>query len=243
FDSQWRYSTAQMHQIMREFTKLRIKYFRARKNVGEAMQTVIEQNKEHLSKSNLEYLKALQNLYSDLDPLKSVEQRGLMGSNHFANSLSSSSQSIKGVINYDTVGWIRDEPKTSRLTPIPQNLLTSYRVDMENEIGNFIYILGDKNSNSLLDKFLEKCELKEIDVPYIGIKVPLGYEQINQSFPDLLRMDHAPFWRHNIPAIGMSDGANFRTDIYHTPADTSQFMDFKCLEKLAKATIATLLDF
>ncbi|MFW9820423.1 MAG: M28 family peptidase [Candidatus Thorarchaeota archaeon] len=243
FDSQWRYSTAQIHQIMREFGKLRIKYFRTRKNVGEAVQTVIEQNKEQLSKSNLDYLKALQDLYSDLDPLKSVEQRGLMGSNHFVDSLSPESQPIKGVINFDTVGWIRDEPKTHRLPPIPPDFYTSYRVDLENEIGNFIYILCDKNSNSLLDKFLEECELKEIDMPYLGIKVPMDYEQINQQVPDLLRMDHAPFWRHNIPAIAMSDGANFRTDIYHTPADTSRFMDFKTLEKLAKATIATLLDF
>jgi len=243
FDSQWRYSTAQMHQINREFRKLMIKCLLARKNVSEAVQTVIEQNKAQLSRSNLEYLKALQDFYSDLDTLKHFEQSLLMGSNHFVDSLSSESQSIKGVINYDTVGWIRNEPKTHILPSIPPDFWTSYRVDWENKIGNFIYILSDKNSNSLLDKFLEKCELKEIDVPYIGIKVPMDYEQINQQFPNLLRMDHAPFWRHNIPAIGMSDGANFRTELYHTPADTSQFMDFRSLEKLAKATIATLLDF
>ena len=242
FDSQGRASTAQMHQINRELRKLRWEYF-ARKNISEAVQTVIERNKAQLSRLNLEYLKALQEHYLDLDPKKFFEQRALMGSNHFADSLSSESQSIKGVINYDTVGWIRNEPKTHRGPSIPPDFLTSYRVDMEKEIGNFIYIFGDKNSNSLLDKFLEKCELKEIDVPYIGIKVPMGYEQINQQIPDLLRMDHAPFWRHNIPAIGMSDGANFRTELYHTPADTSQFMDFSSLEKLAKATIATLLDF
>ncbi|MFX0083213.1 MAG: M28 family peptidase [Candidatus Hodarchaeota archaeon] len=243
FDSQWRYSTAQMHQIMRECDKLIIKYFRARKNVGEAVQTVIEQNKEQLSKSNLEFLKALQNFYSDLNPLKGAEERFLVGSNHFVDSLSSESQSIKGVINYDAVGWIREEHKTHRLPSIPPDFWTSYRVDWEKEIGNFMYILCDQNSNSLLDKFLEKCELKEIDVPYIGIKAPMGYEQINQQFPDLLRTDHAPFWRHNIPAISIVDGANFRTELYHTPADTSQFMDFRSLEKLSKATIATLLDF
>ena len=63
FDSQWRYSTAQMHQINRELRKLMIKYFLARKNVSEAVQTVIERNKAQLSRSNLEYLKALQNHY------------------------------------------------------------------------------------------------------------------------------------------------------------------------------------
>jgi Zn-dependent M28 family amino/carboxypeptidase len=44
-------------------------------------------------------------------------------------------------------------------------------------------------------------------------------------FPDLLRSDHAPFWDKDIPAVLVSDTANFRNPHYHTEQDTPDTLD------------------
>jgi len=74
-----------------------------------------------------------------------------------------------------------------------------------------------------------------------GANLPFGYDVINEKMFDLLRADHTPFWKENIPAILISDSANFRTPYYHTPADTIDKLDFNCIAKVCKASIATAL--
>ena len=59
---------------------------------------------------------------------------------------------------------------------------------------------------------------------------------------DLLRSDHAPFWRQGIPALFITDTADFRYAYYHTPADTIDKLDFSLMTKICKATIATALN-
>jgi Zn-dependent M28 family amino/carboxypeptidase len=44
-------------------------------------------------------------------------------------------------------------------------------------------------------------------------------------FPDLLRSDHAPFWDKGVPAVFVSDTANFRNPNYHQPGDTVDTID------------------
>jgi Zn-dependent M28 family amino/carboxypeptidase len=56
---------------------------------------------------------------------------------------------------------------------------------------------------------------------------------------DLLRSDHAPFWRQGIPGLFLTDTADFRYPHYHTPADTIDKVDFNFLTKICKAIVAT----
>jgi len=60
---------------------------------------------------------------------------------------------------------------------------------------------------------------------------------------DLLRSDHAPFWREGIPGLMVTDTANFRYPFYHTQADTIDKLDFNFMTKACKATIATAIDY
>jgi hypothetical protein len=62
---------------------------------------------------------------------------------------------------------------------------------------------------------------------------------------DLLRSDHAPFWRARIPAVMAGDTANFRNPNYHLPSDTPETLDYEMIAGLASAlagTVAELAD-
>jgi len=51
------------------------------------------------------------------------------------------------------------------------------------------------------------------------------------SLPDIWRSDHAAFWYAQIPAVFLSDTANFRSTRYHSPTDT---IDAVQVDKVAR---------
>ena len=54
------------------------------------------------------------------------------------------------------------------------------------------------------------------------------------------RSDHAPFWERGIPAVMLTDTAEFRNPYYHTPQDLSHRLDYSRIAQVVRAT-ATLL--
>ena len=241
-DSKGRFKSWEMFKLHRELNKLFRKSIMSGKNASEGYQDFLAQHKEELSEQNKSYFEEWNALISKYPASSFFEEMGLIGSHYFVSQLDNPAQSIKYLINYDTVGWIYDSPKTQKPLPIPEEFTETYKVDLEKEIGNFITIIGDVNSGSLLKSFTENCQNNEVDIPYYKIDLPIEYEAIKASAPDTLRMDHAPFWRKRIPAITMADGAEFRSNLYHTPADLAKYMDFDMLSKIVKATLLTVLD-
>jgi Zn-dependent M28 family amino/carboxypeptidase len=63
---------------------------------------------------------------------------------------------------------------------------------------------------------------------------------MTSNMRDLLRSDHAPFWRQGIPGVFLTDTAEFRYPYYHTPADLIDKVDFDFLAKMCKAIVATI---
>lgn len=53
------------------------------------------------------------------------------------------------------------------------------------------------------------------------------------------RSDHAAFWNLGIPALMLTDTANFRNPHYHRPSDTPHTVDHRRLAAVAVATAAT----
>jgi aminopeptidase-like protein len=117
-----------------------------------------------------------------------------------------------------------------------------YKVDEDIKVGNFIAAIGDKNSESLTQSFRNQCKRESIDLPYACLQEEFDYEQCAQYMRDLLRSDHAPFWRENIPGMFLTDTGNFRFPYYHTSADTIDKMDFDFLAKVCKAVLGTIVD-
>ena len=166
---------------------------------------------------------------------------GVNGSSHYVEDLvANDAHAVKGVINLEACGYTSKKPHSQTF---PEGLDTrhfpSYKIDPT--IGNFISVVSDGNSSNLGNSFLQSCEEPDIDLPCIVIGVPLNFEQIRGSLPDLLRSDHAPFWKAHIPALMITDTANFRNPYYHTPGDTITTLDFDFLLKVAKAALLTAL--
>lgn len=157
----------------------------------------------------------------------------LIGSSKFVESYD---MKIKEAIIFDCLGWIKD--KQDHL-PIPKEvepLLKLQGVDLKEQRGDYITVLGDQASPKLLDSFIENFEMN-----YLGLSIPTPYEQIRHILPDALRSDHAPFWKKAIPALFVTDMANFRSELYHTPADQSFRIDYKILASVGKATLSYLM--
>ncbi|MBC8453025.1 MAG: M28 family peptidase [Chloroflexi bacterium] len=55
---------------------------------------------------------------------------------------------------------------------------------------------------------------------------------------NLRRSDHAPFWKAGIPAVMISDTANFRNPNYHSQTDTADTVDVNLVASAAR----TILD-
>ena len=63
-----------------------------------------------------------------------------------------------------------------------------------------------------------------------------------QGIPDVLRSDHAAFWQANIPAVVISDSAEFRNPRYHCleGADTADSLDYEFAMRVVKMTLGAV---
>ena len=107
-------------------------------------------------------------------------------------------------------------------------------------VGDYASLLVDINSTSEADLFMKNA--KQVNLKVAAIYSGMNFADLEIKMHDLLRADHAPFWRDNIPAIFISDTANFRYPYYHTGADTIEHLDFDFIKKIAQASLLTMID-
>lgn len=102
------------------------------------------------------------------------------------------------------------------------------------DTGNFLALVGDNGSSSLLKT--AETAFRKAGVPVQSLKVPLkGFE-----FPAVRLSDHSPFWDANFPALLVTDTSFFRNPHYHTAADTAETLDFNFLQKTAEGGLRLL---
>jgi Zn-dependent M28 family amino/carboxypeptidase len=74
------------------------------------------------------------------------------------------------------------------------------------------------------------------DIPIIG-------RLLTQAVPavrNFARSDHAVFWAAGIPAVLVTDTANFRNPHYHRPTDTPETLDYERIAAIVRATVLLL---
>jgi len=168
----------------------------------------------------------------------------MMGSSSWVRDAPARGISVRGLLCLETMGYTRSD-KNSQQWPegLGPDLFKIFNTDTSLTVGDFLTIIGDCNSGPLADSLRAQCELDSVDLPYACLQQDVNYEQAAEIMPDILRSDHAPFWRVGIPALLITDTANFRYPYYHTSADTIDKLDFAFLAKICKAVIAMALKF
>ncbi len=137
---------------------------------------------------------------------------GLLGSLAFT-SVANNLANVKGAIILDMIGYACRIPGCQAY---PDRLPVTNVPDT----GDFLAVLGLEAHTDLLGAFMLSAQS---NWPLV-LTLPIPKLMLN-VFPDLLRSDHAPFWEKNIPAVFVSDTANFRNPNYHTASDTPNTLD------------------
>jgi hypothetical protein len=168
------------------------------------------------------------------------------GSGHFVMNLPPSIRSrVKYVINIDSIGAWSTEEQTQKLPPKFPFLFpeASMRIKNNNYRGNFVAAIAAGSRSVSITKAIigvaERCAIGKtlslfpaeqtdsllnilpLSLPLIGGSLVCGTVGMMLGTSDLCRSDHQQFWLDGIPAVHLTDTANFRTSCYHRPCDNS----------------------
>jgi peptidase M28-like protein len=158
------------------------------------------------------------------------EEDGLLGSADFVeNYLPNTSLNLEGVHVLEMVGYCSHDPGSQR---VPQGLPIPAP-----SVGNFIGLLGNRDSNHMVDSILAQSATYVPELAAVGLKVHLGVEKF---LPVLARSDHDPFWRARIPAVMWTDTAEFRNPNYHQVTDTPDTLDYDFLRSVTQLLLSCL---
>ncbi len=137
---------------------------------------------------------------------------GLLGSLAFTK-LSNNVTNVKGAVILDMIGYAcripgcQQYPERLPLQTVP-------------ETGEFLAVLGLSDHTELIGAFVGSAQT---NWPLV-LSLPIPKATL-RFFPDLLRSDHAPFWEKDIPAVFVTDTANFRNPNYHRETDMPETLD------------------
>jgi Zn-dependent M28 family amino/carboxypeptidase len=173
------------------------------------------------------------------------EEIGLIGSRELVKLLRSRHR-VRGAIVFDPIGYMNPAPNTQRAVPGVDFLYPGQmeRLRARDNAGDGVVAIHRRRSTPLVRTWAE-CAAAAIgrervvmlrdpcDLPVIGPFLNLVPLARNFS-----RSDHRRFWDKRIPAIQVTDTANFRNPHYHRASDKPSTLDY---ETLADVTVATVL--
>lgn len=157
-----------------------------------------------------------------------AEEIGLRGAQEHVRRMVASGEidQVMGLINLDTVGFYT-EREGSQESPARIPFLV-----WPPREGNFLAIIGGHGSAELAHLLEDAASVYAEDLPTYSLARLGGF------LPDARRSDHARYWDVEVPAIFLTDTAEFRSDHYHRPSDAIEHLDFHKLRLVTKAVAA-----
>jgi hypothetical protein len=171
------------------------------------------------------------------------EESGLHGSRAWVDAAVADGRKFELYLNFDAMAYANAAPNSQRLPPGIE-LLFPKQVEMlrEREFrADFIAILADSSASESAARLL--AHANKLELPNAVLEVPQALKN-EAALSDLRRSDHASFWRHDIPAVFLSDTANFRTDTYHCTGrpDTLDTLDLSFATKVVRTAAGALAE-
>lgn len=146
----------------------------------------------------------------------------MRGSKALAETAREQGWEIEGVVNFETIAYAGADI----LQRAPENLPFELP-----KVGNFIAVIGNEISAEMVQRYTGVIEQFHIPLPYLPLVVPGKGE----ALPDTRRSDHAVFWDMGVPAIMLTDTANFRTPYYHQASDTLDTLNLSFAAEVCRA--------
>lgn len=171
------------------------------------------------------------------------EEIGLIGSRYLVRWLRSRYR-VRGAIVFDPIGFMDPRPGTQSVPPGIDLLYPGQaaRLEARENAGDTVLAIYRRSSLPLVREWA-RCLSATIghdrvlllrdplDLPIIG--PPLLVVPAARHFS---RSDHVNFWRAGLPAIQVSNSANFRNPNYHRSTDTPDTLDYETLARITAAT-------
>lgn len=180
-----------------------------------------------------------------------MEELGLIGARHAAGELNRRHR-VRGMICLESVGYFTDEPGTQRL---PAGFARAFpeaaaATRANGYRGDFTLVVHRRSSAAAAEVWRRAAAAASPALPGLllrdprpdgpaGLLIGLAVPPVNH----LGRSDHAPFWNRRIPALMLTDTANFRNPHYHRPTDEPQTLDFERLAAVTAATVTTAVSW
>jgi len=179
-----------------------------------------------------------------------MEELWLIGAIALVESLVASYR-ILGVINYETMGCVDNEPG-SQVVPQGIDLLykDQYNRIKDNEFkGNFTCLIYNGKAaamSSMLGSALNNITGQQTslflrdpnDLPVVGKLLGVLVPTVR----NFARSDHSRFWDAGLPALMVTDTANFRYKHYHQPTDTPEKVDYNRIADIVAATATVVAE-
>jgi hypothetical protein len=169
-----------------------------------------------------------------------LEEAGLLGSIQYVQNGIAPGESIAGMIDFEMIGYYSEKPNSQSFPPGFEIIFANVYDEVESQEfkGNFITNVGKQgNSAALMNSYKAASDAYVPELRVINVEAPQAWQALT---PDLGRSDHAPFWLSNIPAIMLTDGAEYRNPNYHEPTDVLDSLNFTFMANVVKGTVATL---
>jgi aminopeptidase YwaD len=159
-----------------------------------------------------------------------AEEIGTVGSkSHVRRVLANKNETLVGAIVFEMIGYTNPKEVGQK---VPAGA-SKFNFPTK---GDFIAVGGHGKAAAAIATQMERVIKNEVpELPAFFIK------ERADLLPDGKRSDHAPYWAAKLPAIVLTDTANFRNPNYHRPTDTVSTLNFEFLQKVTQATLGTIV--
>ena len=168
------------------------------------------------------------------------EERGLLGSSAYVARELAAGGTFDVYFNFEMIGYYDDAPDSQNVPAGFDAIFPdAYDALAADEFrGDFIALVGDEYAHDWIVELGMQSTAIGLDSIPVEVFATLKNDD---ALRDLRRSDHAPFWMADIPAIMLTDTADFRYDAYHCRVgdDVTMNLDVERMSRVVSATTAT----
>jgi hypothetical protein len=176
------------------------------------------------------------------------EEVGFHGARRFVASLRGDLRVVAALI-YETMGYTDHEPDGQAVPAGIEFVLPRQvrRLRARSSRGDFTAVIHRRSSTALARTLAEALAAVAGEDAALVLRdpadLPLVGRVLHAAVPavrNFARSDHIPFWEAGMPAVQLTDTANFRNPNYHAPSDTPDTLDYDHLATIVAASVAAV---